>query len=133
MFLAYDKVPFHQYDMYQEYALMTPGPESFRLAEVIAGSGDEVVRDLWEKLFTLKAQHPDLVAIEYRLYAPRDASGELFDVYMVDEDGWYLGTIAGVKHEDVLAAGLRLMEEYHAMTPAEARVRRESGQDTPRR
>lgn len=79
VFTAYDKVHFSQYDLYQEYASAVPGVDSFRVA------GDLAVRQV----------ELGLVISEFRLFPVLNSIGVLFDVYLLDEDGRFLGCEAG--------------------------------------
>ena len=110
-FVAYDKVLFPQYGFYQEYALLVPGVNTYRLARDILGTshGDDVVQDFHAAL-RAELVKDDYVPVEYHLYAVRDRTGVLFDVYLINEDSQFEGCAAGVTEEDVVPAGIALLQ-----------------------
>jgi hypothetical protein len=110
-FVAYDKVLFPQYGFYQEYALLVPGVDTYRLALNILGlsQGDIVVQDFRDALRTELVKN-EYVADEYHLYAIRNRTGVLFDIYLVNEDNQFQGCAAGVVEEEVVPAGVALLQ-----------------------
>lgn len=114
LFTAYDKVHFEQYGLYQEYAELEPGEDSYRVAREIFGVSpkDDVVRVLAEQMNARKLALR-IVIEEFFLYVIRDASGEAFDVYLVDEDNLFLGVATNIAEEDVVRTGERLMVKEH--------------------
>lgn len=110
-FVAYDKVLFPQYGFYQEYALLVPGVDTYRLAREILGvsQGDEVVQEFRASL-RAELIKDDYVPIEYHLYAIRNRTGVLFDVYLINEDSQFQGCAAGVAEEDVVSSGVALLQ-----------------------
>lgn len=113
-FTAYDKVHFAQYEAYQEYALLTPGVDSFRVAGEIFGlsPADDVVRVLSGRL-NVRNRELRVLREEFSFYVVRNVSGVTFDVYFVDEDNLFLGFVSDVAEEDVLRAGERLIMGEH--------------------
>lgn len=72
---------------------------------------DEDVKSLNRALFDEKLKEV-FVPREFRLYTIRDASGVLFDVYLLDEDGIFLGVTPSVPEEKVIEVGIELMQEH---------------------
>lgn len=110
MFTAYDKIPHGLYGLYQQYAEMTPGDDARMVAQDIAGSAlkGDIVRILNDEMRVIK-WNLKIVAEEFRLFALRDATGDAFDVYLLDEDGLFRGCATGVAEDDVVTTGVRLM------------------------
>lgn len=111
MFVAYDKVPFAQYSLYEQYALLVPGEDTKSLAyqirfhskddaDMVAVNGD---------LLTLVTR--SAIPIEYTLFAIRGVDGVLCDVYFLDEDDILIACATGVAVEDVLMVSTRMVED----------------------
>lgn len=121
VFTAYDKVHPSQYVLYEAYAGMTPGGLASSAASAIVAFGqDAVVRGLDESGVLSEVEglndalrdmirSQSVVPTDFEVFAIWDASGEAFDVYLMDEYGLFLNCVAGVAQEDALAVGERLV------------------------
>jgi hypothetical protein len=112
MFLAYDKVPFTQYALYEAYALLSPGADAVETAYAIYGSSraDADMRSMQDAIrFAVLGEKR--IPVEFTLFAIRDASGVAFDIYFLDEDGLFLAFAAGVAEADVVTSAVALAVE----------------------
>lgn len=121
VFTAYDKVHPSQYALYEAYAGMTPGGLASSAASAIVAFGqDAVVRGLDESDILAEVEglndalrdmirSQSVIPTDFEVFAIWEASGEAFDVYLMDEYGLFLGCVAGVAQEDVFAVGERLV------------------------
>lgn len=124
-FTAYDKVHPSQYALYEAYAEMTPGGLASSAASAIVAFGqDAVVRGLDETgiLSEVEGLNDALQAMvgsqsvlptDFEVFAIWDASGEAFDVYLMDGEALFIDCVAGVAREDVFAVGKRLVLGTH--------------------
>ena len=111
MFLAYDKVHFSQHALYQEYEAMTPGIASKDVAfDIFWSNIDEKVQAVNDALKAAKFAD-GAIPIEYYLFAVLAAEGELFDVYLLDEDKLFVSLSAGVAADDVVTVGTSMVKE----------------------
>lgn len=110
-FTAYDKVHFSQYPLYEQYAKSAPGEENFSIAENIfyASREDEAVTAVNGELRRI-TDSGSYVPSEHRLFAIRDASGDSFDVYLMDEDRLFVSHVPHVHRDNVVTAGLTLAQ-----------------------
>ena len=113
MFTAYGAVHYSLYAEYEKYALLVPGSmEAAYQARNLFSRFDTVVKEFNDSFRAACASSAFGIVQEYRVFCVRAADGVLFDVYLVDEDQLFMGSVAGVAEDDVIAAGFGLMENW---------------------
>lgn len=118
MFTAYGFVHYSLYGAYEKYALLVPGSvEAAFQARYLLSSFDVDARGFNETFRAACVSSAYGIVQEYRVFCVRAADGVNFDVYLVDEDQLFLGSVAGVAGDDVVAAGFRLMENWRNFEP----------------
>lgn len=115
-FLAYDKIPWQQHELYQTYARSERGLATLELARSLLKDADDETRDLNGQLRrTLIATQE--VPVEFELFAVRNPSVEGFDLYYVDEDDLLLGFALDVSADRAIQAALTLFDEASTVRP----------------
>jgi hypothetical protein len=112
MFLAYDRIPYNQHTLYQQYAELTPGADTRFLAQDIAGkaqTSDQTVKDFNEALRWTLIRH-NKVPVEFFLFTIRSSDGDTFDMYLMDEDSLFVGVIVNIAEADVLTTGQTMLD-----------------------
>ena len=125
MFLAYDKVLFSQYALYEAYSKLDTGLHSSGVAVDIlkASAGDEELMNLNEALRKLKMDD-GFVPIEYWLFAVRDVTGENFDIYLLDEDSLFVNIAPNVSSFLIKENAKGLLESYRTSLDWTSRMNR---------
>jgi len=112
LFVGYNRVHFSQYELYEKYAAMTPGADALDVARdiySIAPMKDAVAPDFRYKFADLLRTHGG-VRIEFHLFSIPTADGDGFDIYLVDEDGLFLGVAVDVAEADIITAATALLD-----------------------
>lgn len=115
MFTTFDKVHPTQYDLYTEYAEIDPASDegALRIAQAILDTTPE--DDLAQELtVALRVEKDKKTKAQVDLFAIRSASGEEFDIYLVDENGLLFRVVTSVEGRlaRVRSEGLVMLEHF---------------------
>lgn len=115
MFTAFDKVHPTQYDLYAEYSEIDPASDevALRIAQAILDTTPE--DDLAQELtVALRVEKDKKTKAQVDLFAIRSASGEEFDIYLVDENGLLFRVVTSVEGRlvRIRGEGLVMLEHF---------------------
>lgn len=112
MFTAYDKAHHTQYALYEQYATLAPGAESFRVAETIkhtTSNDDAFLHTLNREILPALKREQNTIAEEYSLFAIHNKDFTAYDVYLLDEDRRFIAVTPNVSQADILTVASSIM------------------------
>lgn len=113
MFAAYGAVHYSLYNGYEKYALLVPGSvEAAYQARFLQSPTDAEAKEFNKVFFTACVSSTYGIVQEYRVFCVRAVDGVNFDIYLVDEDQLFMGSITEVSSPDVITEGMKLVENW---------------------